>query len=329
MILQLLIAWLAARINRHQDHVITYLREESRILKAKLKDRRIQLTDTERRRLAVLAHHIDRKHLKDVSTIVTPDTLHRWYRRLVVQTPSRKPLGQSLGRPRVAMEIEQLVVRMATENPRWGYRRIQGALSNLGYRINKTTVRNILRRHHIDPAPIRGKAGMSWSQFVKLHLDVLEASGFFAIPWSRMKRSWTDMTRIGSSLSIQGRQLLGLIFDNTLSVLTCMAQKWHTLWSRYLPPFDTQYDFIFDRRCVPEGSFQSVTPQVKACLVEQDRSPPEPRRVLIRPDGDLHCGRGTTDSRFVTKPNKECERGQQFDHRHLTTAEDGVYPIAA
>jgi HTH-like domain len=309
--------------------MITYLREENRILKAKLKDRRIQLTDTERRHLAVLAHHIDRKHLKDVSTIATPDTLHRWYRCLVVQTPSRKPLGQSLGRPRVAMEIEQLVVRMATENPCWGYRRIQGALSNLGYRINKTTVRNILRRHHIDPAPIRGKAGMRWSQFVKLHLDVLEASGFFATPWSRIKRSWPDMTRIGSHLSIQGRQLLGLVFDNTLSVLPRMAQKWHTLWSRYLSPFDAQYHFIFGRRRVPEGSFQSVTPQVKACLFEQDLSPPEPRRVLIRPDGDLHCGRGATDSRFVTKPNKECERGQQCDHRHLTRAEDGVYPIAA
>jgi putative transposase len=211
MILQLLMAWLAVRISRHQDHVIAYLLEENRILKAKLKGEQIQLTDAERRRLAVLAHPIDRKRLKDVSTIVTPDTLQRWYRRLVVQTPSRKPLGKSLGRPRVAMEIEQLVVRMATENPRWGYRRIQGAVSNLGYHINKTTVRNILRRHHIDPAPIRGKAGMSWTQFVKLHLEVLEASGSFAATWSRIKCAWTDMTWIGSNLSIQGRQLLSWI----------------------------------------------------------------------------------------------------------------------
>jgi hypothetical protein len=75
------------------------------------------------------------------------------------------------------MEIEQLVVRMATENPLWGYRRIQGALSNLGYPIHKTTVRNILRRHHIDPAPVRGKAGMSWAQFVKLHLEVWRHRG--------------------------------------------------------------------------------------------------------------------------------------------------------
>jgi hypothetical protein len=71
MILQLLVAWLAVRISRHQDHVIAYLFEENRILKAKLKGKRLQLTDTERRRLAELAHPIDRKRLKDVSTIAT------------------------------------------------------------------------------------------------------------------------------------------------------------------------------------------------------------------------------------------------------------------
>ena len=329
MILHLLIAWLAASINRYQDHVITYLREENRILKAKLKDRRIQFTDTERRCLAVLAHPIDRKHLKDVATIATPHTLQRWYRRLVVQTQSRKPLGKSLGRPRVAMEIEQLVLRMATENRRWGYRRIQGALSNLGYHINNTTVRNILRRHHIDPAPIRGKAGMSWAQFIELHLDVLEASGVFATSWSRVRRPWTEMTRIGCSLSAQGHKCLGLVFYNTLTVLTRVAQQWQTLWSRGLPPVDARYHLIFGRRRVSEGSFQAVTPRAKACLVEQDCSPPGARRVLIRPDSDLHCGRGATDARCVTKPNKEGERGQQCDHRHLTTAEDGAYPIAA
>jgi hypothetical protein len=92
MILQRLIAWLSTRISRHQDHVTSYRLEENRILKAKLKGKRIELTDSERRRLAVLAHPIDRKQLKDISTIATPDTLLRWYRRLVVQPPNRKPL---------------------------------------------------------------------------------------------------------------------------------------------------------------------------------------------------------------------------------------------
>lgn len=62
---------------------------------------------------------------------------------------------------------------MAEENASWGYRRIQGALKNLGYPINASTVRNILRRHHMEPAPRRRKTGMSWSQFLKMHWEVL------------------------------------------------------------------------------------------------------------------------------------------------------------
>lgn len=170
---------------------------------------------------------------------------------------------------------------------------------------------------------------MSWSQFITLHWEVVKVSGFFATPWSRVRRSWAEMTRIGCNLSAQGRQRLGLVFYNTLSVLTRVAQQWHTLWSRYLLPCDAQYHLIVSRRRVSEGSFQSVTPQVKACLVEQDRSPPGARQALIRPDGDLHCRRGATDSRFVTVSNTEHERRQRCDHRHLKTAEDGVYPVAA
>ena len=82
-------------------------------------------------------------------------------------------------RPRVAEEIEQLVVQMAEDNPTWGYRRLQGALANLGHVIDKLTVRNILRRRHLEPAPQRRKAGMSWSQFLRMHWDVLAPTDFF------------------------------------------------------------------------------------------------------------------------------------------------------
>jgi hypothetical protein len=88
---------------------------------------------------------------------------------------------QTLGRPRVAEGIEQLVVRMAEENPSWGYRRLQGALANLGHPIDTTTVRNILRRHHLEPAPQRRKAGMSWTQFLKMYWEVLAATDFFTV----------------------------------------------------------------------------------------------------------------------------------------------------
>jgi hypothetical protein len=101
-----------------------------------------------------------------------PDTLMRWYKRLIADKFDGSKKRRNLGRPRVAEEVELLVIRMAKENPTWGYRRIQGALANLGHAIDKITVRNILRRHHIDPAPKRSKDGMSWTQFLTLHWEV-------------------------------------------------------------------------------------------------------------------------------------------------------------
>src|SRR6059036_3838762 len=131
MILHVLIAMMAGWLQRHQQQVIAYLREENRVLKAQLGDRRLRLTDTERRRLAALAHPLGRQRLKELATIATPDTLLRWYKRLIAQKFDGSQQRRQLGRPRVEEEVEQLVVRMAAENPTWGYRRIQGALANL------------------------------------------------------------------------------------------------------------------------------------------------------------------------------------------------------
>lgn len=77
MILQILIAMVAGWINRHQQQVITYLKEENRVFKSKLSGGCLRLTDTERRRLASLAYPLGRKQLKDIATIATPDTLMR------------------------------------------------------------------------------------------------------------------------------------------------------------------------------------------------------------------------------------------------------------
>src|SRR5919206_2339711 len=181
MILQVLIAMVAGWLQRHQQQVITYLLAENRVLKAQLGGRRLRLRDPERRRLATLAHPLGRQRLKEVATLVTPDTLLRWYKQLIAQKFDGSTQRRQFGRPRVAEEVEQLVMRMAEENPTWGYRRIQGALANLGYHIDKITVRNILRRHHTAPAPQRRKAGMSWAQFLKLHWEVLAATDFFTV----------------------------------------------------------------------------------------------------------------------------------------------------
>ena len=166
MILQVLIAMIAGWINRHQQRVIAYILEENRTLHAKLGGRRIRFTDAERRRLATLA---------------TPDTLMRWYKQLVVQKFDGSHKRNKVGRPRVSAEIEVLVLHMANDNPTWGYRRIQGALANLGHRVDKSTVRNTLRRHYIEPAPKRRQGSMSWAQFLKIHGEVLATPDFFAV----------------------------------------------------------------------------------------------------------------------------------------------------
>ena len=175
---QILVTTLAGWINRHQEAVIDYLCEENRVLKQQLGHRRLRLTDDQRRRLAVRGKAIGRRALAEVASLVTPDTILRWHRQLIAQKWTHK--RRSPGRPRVMEIIADLVVRMARENPRWGYTRIQGALYNVGHRVGRTTIANILEKNGIDPAPERGKR-TTWSQFLKAHWNVLAAADFFTV----------------------------------------------------------------------------------------------------------------------------------------------------
>jgi putative transposase len=115
---------------------------------------------------------------------VTPETLLAWHRKLI----ARKYDGAAQrgpGRPRTAGEIEALVVRMAQENRDWGYRRILGALSNLGYRIARGTGANILKQHGMEPAPERNRK-TTWKEFLSRHWEPIVAADFFTIEvWTR------------------------------------------------------------------------------------------------------------------------------------------------
>ena len=172
---QLLLLILAGWINRQQQQVIDYLRTENQVLKEKLGKRRILLKDDQRRRLAVKAKVLGRKLLAEVGTLFTPDTLLRWHRLLVAKKWDYSQRRQHQpGRPPLAQEIQQLVVRLARENPSWGYDRIQGALANLGHDLSDTSVGNILEAHGIEPAPER-RRNTTWKTFLKAHWDVLAA----------------------------------------------------------------------------------------------------------------------------------------------------------
>src|SRR6516165_1015929 len=169
----------AGWVNRQQQAVIDYLLEENRVLRAAHASRRLRLTDDQRRRLAVKGKVLGRRRLAAVAGIVTPDTILRWYRRLVAQkydgSKTRRP-----GRPSTKPEIAALVVRMATENPTWGYTRICGGLKGVGHDVARNTIKAILQDHGIEPVPERG-AKPSWKTFLAGHWDGIAAADFFTV----------------------------------------------------------------------------------------------------------------------------------------------------
>ena len=154
-----------------------YLVTENRILRHQIKGR-LRLTDGERKTLAEIGQKLGKQALKEVATIVKPDTILGWHRKLVAQKCDGSPQRKALGRPTIDPALEALVVRLAQENRSWGYDRIVGALANLGYTISDQTVGNILKRHGIAPAPER-KTTTTWKEFIRTHMDVLVATDFF------------------------------------------------------------------------------------------------------------------------------------------------------
>lgn len=137
------------------------------------------MTDAERRRLARLAKPLGRKTLRDVACIASPDTILRWYRELVAKkydsSKRRRP-----GRPATPSTVVNLLLKMAQENPRWGYTRLRGALRNIGHDVGRNTIKRILQEHGIDPAPIRGRRS-SWTTFIRAHLGAIAAADFFTV----------------------------------------------------------------------------------------------------------------------------------------------------
>lgn len=152
---------------RHQEDLIDYLREENRVLREQLGGRALRLTDAQRRRLAVRGQKLGRRVLSQVAGIVTTDTILRWYRRLIAEKYDGSA-HRRRGRPSTPQAIAELVVRMAVENPRWGYTRIRGALANLGHAIGRNSVKRILFDHGIAPAPERSQR-TPWKTFLEAH----------------------------------------------------------------------------------------------------------------------------------------------------------------
>ena len=174
---------LAYALNERMARKAEYLREENRVLKEALRaatgKKRIPLSDEQRRRLAAKGKALTPAEREECCQIVRPSTILDWFRQLVTRKYDSSQIRRP-GRPRKPNDIRKLVVRIATENPGWGYTKIRDALRGLKIEIARTTVANILKRHGIEPAPERGKR-TSWRTFLRAHWDVMAATDFFTI----------------------------------------------------------------------------------------------------------------------------------------------------
>ena len=161
IVYRLLVALVAllARSGRAKELEIVVLRHQLAVLRRQIA--RPQLTDTDRSLMGAIAAALPRA--RRAGWLVTPDTLLRWHRRRIARhwtQPRQRP-----GRPAIPAGVRGLAVRMAQQNPTWGYRRIQGELTVLGHRIGASTVWKILKDAGIDPAPTR--TSTTWSQLLR------------------------------------------------------------------------------------------------------------------------------------------------------------------
>jgi len=284
--LHFLLLMFSGWVNRQQQQVIDYLLEENRVLREQLGGRRIRLNDDQRRRLAVKGKLLGRKVLNKVAGIVTPDTILRWYRRLVAKkydgTNQRGP-----GRPVTDKDIAALLVRMARENPGWGYTRLRDALRHLGHEIGRTTVKRILLDHGIDPAPERERK-TSWKTFIKAHLGEIAAADFFSVEVLSAFGLVRYVVFFVIDIKTRRVEIVGITDTPHEAWMKQMARNLTDAFDGFLR--DTRY-LILDRDPLYSAAFRGMLKD----------SGVEPVRLPARsPDLNAHAGR------FVLSAKKEC-----------------------
>ena len=162
---------LRSRSDTAKEIEILVLRHQLAVLQRRTP--RPPMSWTDRAVIAALARllPVRRRH----GLLVTPSTILRWHRQLVARRWTTRPARP--GRPAIPAGLRALALRLASENPTWGYRRIYGELVGLGYRIGASTVWRILNTAGIDPSPRR--AGPTWSQFLKAQVQAILACDLF------------------------------------------------------------------------------------------------------------------------------------------------------
>lgn len=188
---------LVARGDRAKELEILVLRHELSILRRQVSRARFETHD--RLLLSALSRVLPRHSWN--AFLVRPETLLRWHRRLVARRWTYP--HQPSGRPPIGREVRELVLRLARENPSWGYLRIVGELRKLGVAVSATSVRNILAAAGLPPAPQRDR--QSWRTFLQAHGESILACDFFTVDTVRLRRLYVLVV-----LSIGSRRVLRL-----------------------------------------------------------------------------------------------------------------------
>lgn len=162
--------------NRDKDIEILALRHQITLLQRHLGEQRIRFEPADRALLAALLHRLPRPTLHGLRLLVRPDTILRWHRDLLARRHAAVSRPRRRGRPRTLRSIRVLALRLAQENPSWGYRRVHGELLVLGVRVAPSTVWEMLREAGIDPAPHR--AATTWADFLRSQAEALLAADF-------------------------------------------------------------------------------------------------------------------------------------------------------
>jgi putative transposase len=163
--------------DRDKDVEILILRHQIAVLERQLGQQRVHFTAADRALLAALLHRLPRQALRRLRLLVRPDTILRWHRDLIAGRHAFRSRPRRPGRPRTVRSIRLLVLRLARENPGWGYRRLHGDLLVLGVKVAPSTVWEILREAGIDPAPERSST--TWADFLRSQAEALLACDFF------------------------------------------------------------------------------------------------------------------------------------------------------
>ncbi len=183
--------WLGHQGDHDKDVEILLLRQQLRILQRK-HPHALRISAWEKLTLVVLAGKLTtmttrtRARLGQVVLLIKPDTLLKWHRELVRRKWTFKK-KTPLGRPPTSPELQALVLLLAKDNPTWGYGKLEGELGKLGYDIGRSTIRDVLKRNRVLPAPERSKHGSSWRTFLAHHKDEVLACDFFTVETTWLK----------------------------------------------------------------------------------------------------------------------------------------------